>query len=72
MENWIYKVSYNLWDGKKVEAVVSKDGDIYLATIRDTKNNKLMCEECREEVEAIKKAMYYFKEYVYEEIKDKK
>ena len=72
MENWIYKVSYNLWDGKKVEAVVSKDGDNYLATIRDTKNDKLMCEEVREEVEAIKKAMYYFKEYVYEGIKDKK
>lgn len=69
MENWIYKVSYNLWDGKKVEAVVSKDGDKYLATIRDTKNDKLMCEEVREEVEAIKKAMYYFKDYVYEEIK---
>ena len=65
MENWIYKVSYNLWEGKKVE-------DNYLATIRDTKNDKLVCEEFREEVEAIKKAMYYFKDYVYEEIKDKK
>lgn len=69
MENWIYKVSYNLWGGKKVEAVVSKDGDNYLATIRDTKNDKLMCEEVREEVEAIKKAMYYFKDYVYFNIK---
>ena len=24
MENWIYKVSYNLWDGKKLKAVWEK------------------------------------------------